>query len=159
MNKIVVGVDGSRCSQDALRWAVEEAARRGDKVVAVHAWDSPPVSTYHEAMRVIEIEEPLREAAAEVLEAAVAEVAPGPQSVPIERVVVKGPAAAALLALAQDAQLLVVGSRGLGGFKGLLLGSVSQQCAQHAPCPIVVVRTAATRPPEKEGDEVPRSSR
>jgi len=92
MNKIVVGVDGSRCSQDALRWAVEEAARRGDKVVAVHAWDSPPVSTYHEAMRVIEIEEPLREAAAEVLEAAVAEVAPGPQSVPIERVVVKGPA-------------------------------------------------------------------
>jgi nucleotide-binding universal stress UspA family protein len=58
---------------------------------------------------------------------------------PLEGRVVAGPAAGAILDLATDATLIVVGSRGLGGFKGLLLGSVSQQVAHHAPCPVVVV--------------------
>jgi nucleotide-binding universal stress UspA family protein len=147
VKKIVVGVDGSPGSLDAMRWSVDEAALRGDEVVAVHAWSYPPVSTMHGALRVMEID--FAGAAAELLEAAVAEAVPGGSPVPIERVVVESPPAPALLDAAADAELLVVGSRGLGGFKGLLLGSVSQHCAHHAPCPVVVVR-AAVRHPDDE---------
>ncbi len=87
----------------------------------------------------------MREAAHKLLEAAVEEVVPD-GDVHVARIVTEGPPAEALLAAAQDSELLVVGSRGLGGFKGLLLGSVSQQVAHHAPCPVVIVRTP-------EGDE------
>jgi nucleotide-binding universal stress UspA family protein len=143
MRKIVVGVDGSVQSLDALRWAVDEARRRGAGVEAVYAWSLPHVSTMHEALHVLDVDlGPMREAARTLLETAVEKAGPG-RDVALVQLAVEGPASVALLAAAQDADLLVVGSRGLGGFKGLLLGSVGQQLAHHAPCPVVVVRPPA----------------
>ncbi len=69
------------------------------------------------------------------------EAVPDTAEVDIERRVAEGAAAAVLVDESRDAELLVVGSRGLGGFSGLLLGSVSQQCAHHAACPVVIVRS------------------
>jgi nucleotide-binding universal stress UspA family protein len=79
-----------------------------------------------------------QEAATKVVEMALADAVVGPDP-RVEAAVVEGSAAAAVLEAADKADLVVVGSRGLGGFRGLLLGSVSQQVAQHAPCPVVVV--------------------
>lgn len=135
---VVVGVDGSACSLAALHWAVAEARLRRTKVRVVHAWAYPPVSTYHEAAHALDV--PFAEVAGETLRRAVADAGVDDEDVEIEQVVVEGPAASALLEAAKDASLLVVGSRGLGGFAGLLLGSVSQQCAHHARCPVVIVR-------------------
>ena len=141
MKTIVVGVDGSEHSVNALRWAVDEARLRNAKLVAVHAWSLPHVSTTQEAMHLLDVDfEPFREGARKLLEVTVEEAVPEAE-VEIAQIVCEGPPAAALIAAAEDAELLVVGSRGLDGFKGLLLGSVSQQVAHHAPCPVVVVRT------------------
>jgi nucleotide-binding universal stress UspA family protein len=141
--RIVVGVDGSRASKEALSWAVGEARLREDTVVALHA--SMPPYTAPAALPgalIVPVEdgtaEAIRKAAEELLAEAVSEAAAG--DVTIEQRLVEGPAAGALIEEAKGAQLLVVGSRGHGGFTGLLLGSVSQQCAQHAPCPVVIVR-------------------
>jgi nucleotide-binding universal stress UspA family protein len=79
----------------------------------------------------------LREDAEKALDVALGEV--DTSGVEVERVVVEGPAGGALVEASRGAELLVVGSRGRGGFKGLLLGSVSQQCAHHAECPVVIV--------------------
>jgi nucleotide-binding universal stress UspA family protein len=87
----------------------------------------------------------LRGAAETALAATLQEVVPDAAEVEIERRVVEGAPAAVLVDESREADLLVVGSRGLGGFSGLLLGSVSQQCAHHAACPVVIVRA----PPEK----------
>lgn len=138
METIVVGVDGSEASVRALRWAVEEARLRGATVRAVHAWSYPPVSTYHEAAHVLKA--PLADEAEEVLDRMLREGTGGADDVEIQQRVVDGPAAAALVEASSDASLLVVGSRGLGGFSGLLLGSVSQQAASHASCAVVIVR-------------------
>jgi nucleotide-binding universal stress UspA family protein len=138
METIVVGVDGSEASVRALRWAIEEARLRGAAVRAVHAWSYPRVSTYHEAARAIEA--PFAEEAEAVLGRVVQEAAEGESDVEVQQVTVEGPAAAALVEASSDASLLVVGSRGLGGFSGLLLGSVSHQVASHASCAVVIVR-------------------
>ena len=141
MNTIVVGMDGSGCSVAALRWALEEARLRGARIRAVYAWGTPFVSTYHEAAHYIDTDfAAVRAAATRVLEAAVADAVGGRAGVEVEQIVVEGPAAGALIDASRDAALLVVGSRGIGGFTGLLLGSVSHQCAQHAACPVVIVR-------------------
>jgi nucleotide-binding universal stress UspA family protein len=143
MKRIVVGVDGSECSVDAFRFAIEEARLRGARVLAVHAWSPPHVSTYHEAAHLMEKGMPSLEKAAEkLLDSVVAEALGSDRDVHVDKLVVEGSASRALLEAARDAILLVVGSRGLGGFKSLLLGSVSQQCAQHAACPVVIVRAA-----------------
>jgi nucleotide-binding universal stress UspA family protein len=142
METIVVGVDGSACSVAALRWAIEEARLRGAKIRAVSAWSYPHVSTYHEAAHALKV--PYAEDAAATLERAVAQVADEAAGVEIETDVVESHAAPALVEAARDASMLVVGSRGLGGFSGLLLGSVSQQCAQHAQCPMVIVHEGAS---------------
>ena len=142
MAKIVVGVDGSAASNAALRWALEEARLRGVKLEAVHAFALPHVSTASEALHLIETDfAPYRAAAAQILETALSEAGPAPESVELERTVVEGPPAAALLHAAAGADVLVVGTRGHGGFAGLLLGSVSVQCAHHAPCPVVIVHS------------------
>jgi len=145
MRTIVVGVDGSPCSVDALRWAVDEADRDQARAVAVLAWTLPRVSTMHEALNMVDID--FEQDAHAALDATVRE-ALSEREAEIERVVVESPAAAALIAAARGADLLVVGSRGHGGFTGLLLGSVSQQVAAHAPCPVVVVRTPDPRSSE-----------
>jgi nucleotide-binding universal stress UspA family protein len=83
---------------------------------------------------------PFAQLGEEMLDRVLAAVAAEAKEVAVERAVVEGAAAEALLGEAADAALLVVGSRGVGGFASLLLGSVSQQCAHHAPCPVVIVR-------------------
>jgi nucleotide-binding universal stress UspA family protein len=143
METIVVGVDGSQHSLDALRWGVAEAALRDAKVVAVHAFVAAQTMTGYGGLYVMELDfQALREAARGLLEEAIDAAVPN-APVEIEPVVAEGLPTAVLVAAADDASLLVVGSRGRGGFKGLLLGSVSQQVAHHAPCPVVVVRSPA----------------
>lgn len=141
MQKIVVGVDGSEASRNALRWAVEEARLRGARVVALHAWEVPlaaPDVSPAPQLDVAGLVTDLHESAQQLVTSLVDAVVGGDSPVTVEPVAVEGPAASALLDAARDAELLVVGSRGHGGIKGLLLGSVSQECAQQAPCPVVI---------------------
>lgn len=137
MSVIVVGVDGSPSSAQALHWALAEARLRGAAVRVVHAWEFPYTEGEIARLAGETIHEPLTRAAHELLDDALANV--DTDGVTDERSVTEGPPARALLAAAQDAELLVVGCRGHGGFTGLLLGSVSQQCAQHAGCPVVII--------------------
>jgi nucleotide-binding universal stress UspA family protein len=142
---IVVGVDGSDGSRAALRWALEEAALRGARLEAVVTWQVPTYA--YAGVAVMPPLAELAEAASASLEEAIAavttELGDTAAGVEIERVVLEGPAAGLLVERSRDADLLVVGSRGYGGFRGLLLGSVSHQCASHAHCPVVVVPTHA----------------
>lgn len=140
MATIVVGVDGSDESQAALRWALEEARLRGATVRAVYAWRDPYVLAPGYGLPEDFEFDALREKAVERLDVVVAGVVGTQSDVPIEAVVAEGPAGSVLVEAAEDAEILVVGSRGHGGFVGLLLGSVSQQCVTHAPCPVLVVR-------------------
>jgi nucleotide-binding universal stress UspA family protein len=134
MERIVVGVDGSESAQEALRWAIDEARRRDAAVKVVYAWHQPFMS----ACGFIGEWDPFKEEAQHLLDAAVDGVdATGVST--IERKLVTGGAAQALIRAARGAALLVVGSRGRGGFTGLLLGSVSQHAAHHAPCPIAII--------------------
>ncbi|MGH9230507.1 MAG: universal stress protein [Acidimicrobiales bacterium] len=135
--RIVVGVDGSENSARALRWGLDDARVRGATVAAVHAWHAPySMSFAAAAVDFPSFEDAARRLLDRVVDAAEAE-RPG---VPVERVLVAGSAADVLLGAARGAALAVVAGRGVGGFRGLLLGSVSQQLAHHAPCPVVVVR-------------------
>jgi nucleotide-binding universal stress UspA family protein len=144
MNLIVVGVDQSEGAKAALAFAHEEARLRDATLRAVHAWQFGYIdyTGFGGAAPAIggDISE-LREAAAAALDATVREALPSPGDVKIEQRVVEGSAGAALVDESRNADLLVVGSRGHGGFAQLLLGSVSQQCAQHAACPVVIVRS------------------
>ncbi|MGZ4398648.1 MAG: universal stress protein [Gaiellaceae bacterium] len=136
MATIVVGVDGSEASKEALRFALAEARRWRAKLHVVYAfweWEPIPGTTEVEQERTDQGRE---EWLATLVREAVGEVT----DVEIGQATVRDDAAPALLAAAEDADLLIVGSRGHGGFRELLLGSVSQQCAHHAPCPIVIVR-------------------
>ena len=145
MGRIVVGVDGSDASREAFRWALEEARLRGWSIRAVRAWSDPYVVTPGFAQPEDFEPEALREQARAALAATVADVV-GEASeveVEVEEQIAEGSPAAVLIDSAEDADLLVVGSRGLGGFTGLLLGSVSQHCVAHAPCPVLVVRASS----------------
>jgi nucleotide-binding universal stress UspA family protein len=137
---IVVGVDGSEASKEALRWALDESRLRSVKLRAVYAWLYPRIGGRTYIPPELLNRELLRRTAQEQLDAFVAEVLGDQLEATLELVVSEGPSAQVLLEAARDADLLVVGSRGHGGFAGLLLGSVSHQCAQHASCPVVIVR-------------------
>jgi nucleotide-binding universal stress UspA family protein len=141
MKRIVVGVDGSEGGRRALAWAVEEAAAWGAPLVAIHCWSFPVMAapTGLAPMPAVSDAEELSAGAQQVLDRVVDEVLGARTDVHVERQLIEGPAAETLLEAAKDADLLVVGSRGHGGFVGLLLGSVSQHITHHAPCPIVVV--------------------
>jgi nucleotide-binding universal stress UspA family protein len=144
MTAIVVGVDHSAGAKEALRFALEEARLRRATLRAVHAWHFRYEGwTGMEAgLRPIVVDElhELRDAAATALDSTLREAIPDTANVEVERRVVEGAPAAVLVEESRGADLLVVGSRGLGGFAQLLLGSVSQQCAHHAECPVVIVR-------------------
>jgi nucleotide-binding universal stress UspA family protein len=135
--RIVVGIDGSPSSKAALRWAIRQAERTGAVVEAVTAWWYPvgygmaPTSDGAADFEG-QAEKTLVETLAEVSALA-------PDVVVCPRVA-QGHPAEVLLRAAWDADLLVVGSRGHGGFAAALLGSVSQHCMQHAPCPVLVMR-------------------
>jgi len=141
MGRVVVGVDGSDNSLDALRWAIEEADRRGAELEAVYAWHYPYVGADGFSSGVVfNLEELEREAQAS-LENALAKACPDEERrAKIVRTVVNDGAGRALIDASKGADLLVVGSRGHGGFVGLLLGSVSTQCVHHSHCPVVVIR-------------------
>ena len=139
MERIVVGVDGSEAGRDALRWALDEARRRNATVEAVHAWHQPGVMSYG-YLGQIDLDS-FEEDAQHVLDAAFDGV--DTSGVSVERKLIPGGAAAILVEEAKGADLLVVGSRGRGGFAGLMLGSVSQQAAHHAPCPIAIIPPTA----------------
>jgi nucleotide-binding universal stress UspA family protein len=142
MPGILVGVDGSHHSHKALEWALKHAALEHAPltVLAVHevaasAWTGNPI-VYPEDRPA---EEKARQAAQETVNKAVSELGgPGPESVTVRAV--SGQAAQALIEASADADLVVVGSRGAGGFATLLTGSVSSKVVSHAACPVVVVR-------------------
>ncbi len=159
MTRIIVGVDASESSENALRWALQEAdLRQVERVVIVHAYRPPEIrndAAYADAFldagamqrrtesdraRRDEDETHVRQAAERLLERLLSDARTGSDGPDIELLAVPDGPAKTLIDLSRDADLLVVGSRGRGGFKGLLLGSVSQQCLQHSRCPVVVVR-------------------
>jgi nucleotide-binding universal stress UspA family protein/nitroimidazol reductase NimA-like FMN-containing flavoprotein (pyridoxamine 5'-phosphate oxidase superfamily) len=142
---IVVGVDHSEGSRYALEWAIAEARARHASVEAVHAWHYPYVATGPFVPTPAYGHDGFEADASQVLDASVAGVDAEGLAAPVERTLVCDAPVAALLAAAKDADLLVVGSRGRGGFAGLLLGSVSQAVVHHAQCPVVVVPPAERR--------------
>jgi nucleotide-binding universal stress UspA family protein len=135
--RIAVGVDGSPSSREALRWAVRQAALTGSVVDAVIAWHDP--ASYGGYAWLI-ADTSYAEVAAKTLSEAVDSTITAGGSVTVRQRVMAGNPACVLLDAAEDADLLVVGSRGHGGFAGMLLGSVSEHCVRHSPCPVVVIR-------------------
>jgi nucleotide-binding universal stress UspA family protein len=139
MKRIVVGVDGSEGSRVALQWALEEAAATGSEVVPVLAYDVGLAwidigSDYEASMIKRAAEKAHRE-----IHAVVDALDTHALGVTLHPLVIEGLPPDALVEAARGAELLVVGSRGRGGFAGLLLGSVSQRCVERSPCPVVVV--------------------
>ena len=130
---VVVGVDESDGSRRAVEWAAEEARLRGAVLRPVLAWSflDQPEGKFDAAYG----EDDALRRLDQALEAAGVDL----RAIEVDRRAVNDLPARALLDASKDADLLVVGSRGAGGFKGLLLGSVSQQVVQHAPCPVTVV--------------------
>ena len=148
MAEIVVGVDGSPGSLEALRWAATEARLREASLRLVHAWMVPLLEAMPEPWVLgapaaspseEEVYTHLQAGAGAVLDAALAAAREQEPGLPVEGSLVEARPARALIDAAREADLLVVGSRGRGGFAGLLLGSASAQCVHHAPCPVVVV--------------------
>lgn len=130
--RIVAAIDGSDTARQALAWALREARARNANVTVVHAWPSPLFGPPDEYER----------GSVELIAAALDGVDTSGIAEPIQRVSVRGGAAGVILDTAEDADLVVMGSRGMGGFKGLLLGSVASQVAQHAEATVVVVPAA-----------------
>lgn len=137
--RIVVGVDGSEAAQKALDWAAEEAKLRQARLQVVHAWQVPYIGGYPLSAATAFDPVWMEDAARGVLDAATAALDVADLLHPVERTLASGGAAGAVIDAAKGADLVVVGSRGLGGFTGMLLGSVSHHVATHAPCPVVVV--------------------
>ena len=154
MGGIVVGVDGSEQSRLALEWALREAAVRKAPLTAITVRPVPVHSVaelYWPVPELVEGAGEVEEAAAAGLRDLVDKVA-GEVGVPVPSVTVTavtGDPAGELLRASQDADLLVVGSRGNGGFQRLLLGSVSSKAVHHATCPVVVI------PGRSRGAELP----
>jgi nucleotide-binding universal stress UspA family protein len=144
--RIVVGVDGSPSSRAALTWAVRQAELTGASVDAVTAWHYPVmVGGYAWAPVSVLDDTDFAAIAARVQSEELSQTVDPKSTVKIGTSVQEGEAAQVLLEAADGADLLVVGSRGHGGFAGALLGSVSQHCAHHAPCPLVIIREAGRR--------------
>lgn len=132
---ILVGVDGSAASLDALRYAAKIAAALGAPLRAITTWDFPALVDLYPSVGWKPDED-----AADLLDAAIKDVFAGDPPAAFSAAVVAGPAAPVLIKESHGAEMLVLGSRGRGGFTGLLLGSVSATCATHAHCPVLVVR-------------------
>jgi nucleotide-binding universal stress UspA family protein len=138
---IVVGIDGSEHSVSAYHCAVDEAKLRGAELTALFAWELPMIGIPGAFNR-------------EELEAQASAFLNGqlngldPDGVVINPVVAQGDPAPSLIEACKrlDAEMLVVGSRGRGGFSGLLLGSVGQECASHAPCPVLICKARGDQP-------------
>jgi nucleotide-binding universal stress UspA family protein len=144
---IVVGIDGSDGSKQALRWAAALAPLLGARIDAIATWELPTGSLLRALPPSFSPEPDIER----VLSDTVHEVFGADRPAGLRTKVLEGPAAQALITVAQDALMLVVGSHGLGGFAGLLLGSVSSRVAEHAACPVLVVhgdRVVSPKPPQ-----------
>lgn len=140
--RVVVGVDGSPASALAMAWAAKYAKAMGATVTAVMAWRYPaPVGPAPVGVAPQIVSADVEFAKYEELGSAVTAAFGDPPAVPVDRRVVYGHPAQVLIEESKDADLLVVGSRGHGGFTGMLLGSVSTHCVTHASCPVTVVRS------------------
>ena len=141
--RIVVGVDASEAAKDALRWAVEEARLRGAEVLAVHAWEPPeafPDLSPGSRIDLVELVADAYERAVRFVTGVVEEVVGDGLTPGVSAVAVEGPPGAALIDAAQEAQLLVVGSKGETGLADALLGSVTEECVRHAPSSVLIHR-------------------
>jgi nucleotide-binding universal stress UspA family protein len=141
---IVVGHDGSKCAQEALAWAGRLARRADIELHVVRAWammTAPQPSSWAPGYvpPLMEWEKAVHDELTAHVKAAGLD-----PSVRVTCHAVHKPPAQGLMTAAEGANLLVLGARGRGGFRGLLLGSVSDQLVHHAPCPVTVVRTGAT---------------
>jgi nucleotide-binding universal stress UspA family protein len=142
--RIIVGVDGSESSVAALRWAVRQARLTGGIVDAVTAWQIPAaVVGYGLAPLSADTLGYLEGNAKQVLAEAISKATSAQDIHRVHSVVTQAVPGPALTEASGDADLLVVGSRGLGEVSGTLHGSVSQYCLHHAHCPVVVIRSTA----------------
>jgi nucleotide-binding universal stress UspA family protein len=148
MGIIVVGLDGSQASRAALAWALAEAKLRGSTVRAVHAWMIPAMGSGEAPWALIPpgsyvdvSADEVEKAAHEALEREIDEVNAGAGPT-VERYVAEGPAADVILDASEDAELIVVGTRGRGAVASLVLGSTSQHVVHRAKRPVVVVPVA-----------------
>jgi nucleotide-binding universal stress UspA family protein len=153
-NVIVVGVDGSEPSKTALRWAQRMAAMTGATIDAVAAWHQPPNYGWGHACS--DATWSPDQDCEKVLTHAVDDAFGPDRPVGLRLIIQQGTPAKVLLDHCANAQMLVVGSRGHGGFVGLLLGSVSAHCAEHAHCPVLVVHDTAadTDQTPEEADKI-----
>ncbi len=134
---VIVGVDGSEASKEALRWALGYPRLTGASVHALTAWQYPANSAWAPAiLDQLDLEGDARRALKETIEEVIASY----QDVAVRSGVLEGTPGLVLVRAAANAELLVVGSRGHGAFAGMLLGSVSEHCVHHASCPVVVIR-------------------
>lgn len=137
-DRILVGVDGSASSIDALRYAADMAAALKKRLEAVTTWTAPPVDPY------VAIEWSPEQDAEEILSESIRKAfGEAPPSGVIRRTLLGSPART-LIGMSENTYMLVLGSRGHGGFAGMLLGSVSAACAEHARCPVLIVHTPQT---------------
>lgn len=136
---VVVGVDGSECSTEAAGWAFDEAARRGSGLVAVHAWLYPVPVAPGDMLPLVYDLDALAAEEERLLAESVAGFAERYPDVPVQRRLVRGSAAGALVEESRNAQLVVVGAHGRGALAGLLLGSVSHALLHHAHSPVLIV--------------------
>lgn len=137
MDRVIVGVDGSDGARAAIRFASSEAEQWGVPLVVVQAWEYAPLVGPAD---LTPGSEEISLAIATTLGTVLAEELGADRADEVETMVVQDPAVRAILDVATPNDLIVVGSRGLGGFKGMVLGSVSQQVVHYAPCPVVIVR-------------------
>jgi len=138
--RVVVGVDGSEPSRRALRWADRQATLTRASLDIVTAWTFPDHPAPLDVVPKVPFPEDTLVQAQEALDRLVEEILPQRAKDRVHARVIRGDAAAVLIEAARDADLLVVGSRGRNEFAELLLGSVSDHCARHAGCPVVIVR-------------------
>jgi nucleotide-binding universal stress UspA family protein len=148
---IVVGVDGSDTSRDAVRWALSQAALTGAALRAVSSWRWPNYLT--RLPPGADLAEETSQVLDEMVAGVLAEYPQAAATVAVTKHVVEGPAGPALLTQSHSATLLVVGARGRAAFPGMLLGSVAEYCVREGTCPVVVVR--APDPPLSEAGSAP----
>src|SRR5262245_19901429 len=143
--RIVVGIDGSESSKAALEWAVAEARMRGAQLTVVLAWEFPTVTltSYGDANLPVMSKVDTEKQAEIVAHAMLSDVMGDSLEPPVDLVVRNGHPAPVLLEQAKGADLVVVGSRGRGGVRGAVLGSVSTKVVHHAECPVLVFRHPA----------------
>lgn len=137
---IVVGIDGSEASKEALRWAARQAGLTGASLRALTSWHLP---VYYGAGVAVPGDIDFEGDARRMQHDTISEVLGPEAAAKVEATVVQGPPALELLKAAHDAELLVLGNRGHGAFTGMLLGSVSEHCISHASCPVLVIRHPA----------------